>query len=218
MLSAPVDGCKLKRLLLPACVPKLVYNSILSWVAGWYYLIACEIITVGPAHYRLPGLGSYLMEAAEKGRTAELIAGMATLLAIIILMDLIVWQPLSTWAEKFRYEFAASSTEAARSLGGLDALGAVGPAITRGIRAMIVPVANAIHWALRATPPFNPAEYRALFRVGKAVADCGDGRDPVFVRLRGDVGPGGVGPHAAAAVAVAGQANSGSHGSYRCCG
>src|SRR5215813_5289788 len=27
---------KFKRLLMPACVPKLVYNSILSWVAGWY--------------------------------------------------------------------------------------------------------------------------------------------------------------------------------------
>ena len=59
---------RLKRLMLPAMVPKLVYNSILSWVAGWYYLIACEIITVGPAHYRLPGLGSYLMEAADRGR------------------------------------------------------------------------------------------------------------------------------------------------------
>ena len=39
---------RLKRLFLPAMVPKLVYNSILSWVAGWYFLIACEIITVGP--------------------------------------------------------------------------------------------------------------------------------------------------------------------------
>ena len=39
---------RFKRLLLPASVPKLVYNSILSWVAGWYFLIACEIITVGP--------------------------------------------------------------------------------------------------------------------------------------------------------------------------
>ena len=58
---------RLKRLVLPACVPKLVYNSILSWVAGWYYLIACEIIAVGPAHYELPGLGSYLMKAADKG-------------------------------------------------------------------------------------------------------------------------------------------------------
>jgi NitT/TauT family transport system permease protein len=159
---------KLKRLLLPACVPKLVYNSILSWVAGWYYLIACEIITVGPAHYRLPGLGSYLMEAAEKGRAGELIAGMATLLAIIILMDVIVWQPLSTWAEKFRYEFAAS-TEAARSLGGLDALGALGPTIMRGIRAAMVPIANAVHRALRATPPFNPSQNPTLVRIGKVL-------------------------------------------------
>src|SRR5271154_4641438 len=46
---------KLKRLLIPASVPKLVYNSILSWVAGWYFLIACEIITAGPANYHLPG-------------------------------------------------------------------------------------------------------------------------------------------------------------------
>src|SRR5579864_7325110 len=74
---------KFKRLLLPASVPKLVYNSILSWVAGWYFLIACEIIAVGPAHYRLPGLGSFLMESADKGRTGELVAGLVTLLMII---------------------------------------------------------------------------------------------------------------------------------------
>src|SRR5713101_4387318 len=88
---------KFKRLWLPASVPKLVYNSILSWVAGWYFLIACEIITVGPASYRLPGLGSFLWEAAEKGRTFDLATGLLTLLAIIVLMDMIVWQPLSTW-------------------------------------------------------------------------------------------------------------------------
>src|SRR5437868_3921438 len=40
---------RFRKLSLPACVPKLVYNSILSWVAGWYFLIACEIITAGPS-------------------------------------------------------------------------------------------------------------------------------------------------------------------------
>jgi NitT/TauT family transport system permease protein len=157
---------KLKRLMLPACVPKLVYNSILSWVAGWYYLIACEIITAGPASYRLPGLGSYLMTAADKGRTGEIGAGLATLLAIIILMDVIIWQPLSTWAEKFRYEFAASS-EPLQSLGTLHALSAIGPAVTRFIRSLFVPVLKLIHWALSSTPPFNPAQYPALARAGR---------------------------------------------------
>ena len=92
-----------------------------------------EIITVGPASYRLPGLGSFLWEAAEKGHIFDLVAGLLTLLAIIVVMDLIVWQPLSTWSEKFRYEFAASP-EAAHKLGMFDALSGVGPAITRALR------------------------------------------------------------------------------------
>ncbi len=142
---------KFKRLLLPASVPKLVYNSILSWVAGWYFLIACEIITVGPASYRLPGLGSFLWEAAEKGRTFDLVAGLLTLLAIIVAMDMIVWQPLSTWAEKFRYEFAASSG-AVQSLGMFDALAGVGPAITRALRSILVPPIRMIGRAMRSVP------------------------------------------------------------------
>ena len=48
-------------------------------------------------------------------------------------MDVIVWQPLSTWSEKFRYEFAASSG-AVQSLGMFDALSGVGPAVTRALR------------------------------------------------------------------------------------
>jgi NitT/TauT family transport system permease protein len=154
---------RLKRLLLPACVPKLVYNSIMSWVAGWYYLIACEIIAVGPAHYELPGLGSYLMKAADKGRAGELTAGLLTLLAIIILMDGIVWQPLSEWAEKFRYEFAASS-EPMRALGMLAVLGSVGPTVLKTFRALSRPVIGTVHRALASTPPFEAAHHPALQR------------------------------------------------------
>jgi NitT/TauT family transport system permease protein len=155
---------RFKRLLMPACVPKLVYNSILSWVAGWYYLIECEIIAVGPANYRLPGLGSFLMDAAEHGAWFDLGAGLLTLLTIIVLMDAIVWQPLTIWSDKFRYEFAASS-QTARSLGALDALGGIGPAVTRALRVVLMPPYRAIARATAAMPrvtiPTNPAARRA---------------------------------------------------------
>jgi len=154
---------KVKRLLLPACVPKLVYNSILSWMAGWYYLIACEIIAVGPAHYELPGLGSYLMTAADKGRTGELIAGLAALLGVIVLMNLVVWQPLLLWAEKFRYEFAATS-EATYSLGRLDLLGGIGIIVLHTFRAIFLPPINLVRSALSARPPFNPRARPRLMR------------------------------------------------------
>ena len=129
---------RFQRLLMPACVPKLVYNSILSWVAGWYYLTACEIITVGPANYRLPGIGSFLMEAANDGQMLAILAGLLVLLAVIVLMDVIVWQPLTEWSEKFRFEFAASSGPA-HSLGMLDVFGGIGPAVLRMLRSILLP-------------------------------------------------------------------------------
>ncbi len=170
---------KFKRLLLPASVPKLVYNSILSWVAGWYFLIACEIITVGAASYRLPGLGSFLWEAAENGRNFDIAAGLLTLLAIIVLMDMIVWQPLSTWAEKFRYEFAASSG-AAQSLGMFGALAGVGPAVTRALRSILVPPMRLIAAALNAMPrgPQLPPEQSK--RVGQLVRTLAIGAIAIF--------------------------------------
>ena len=170
---------KFKRLLMPASVPKLVYNSILSWVAGWYFLIACEIITVGPASYRLPGLGSFLWEAAENGRNFDLAAGLLSLLAIIVVMDMIVWQPLSAWAEKFRYEFAASSG-AVQSLGMFDALAGVGPSITRALRSILVPPMRLIASALNAMPrgpQLSPEQSR---RVGQVVRTLVIGAIAIF--------------------------------------
>ncbi len=134
------DWLRLRRLLLPICVPKLVYNSILSWVAGWYFLIACEIISVGPTHYRLPGLGSYLMEAANRGRSGEIVAALLVQLAIIIAMDLVVWRPLSAWSEKFRYEFLAGAGEPMSSLALLTALGDAGAAGARFLRRALHPL------------------------------------------------------------------------------
>lgn len=171
---------KFKRLLLPASVPKLVYNSILSWVAGWYFLIACEIITVGPASYRLPGLGSFLWEAAENGRKLDLAVGLLTLLAIIVAMDMIVWQPLSTWAEKFRYEFAASSG-AAQRLGMFGALAGIGPAVTRALRSILLPAMRLAASGLNAMPHGPQLSPEQSKRAGQIVRTLVIGAIVIFV-------------------------------------
>jgi len=159
---------RFRRLLLPASIPKLVYNSILSWVAGWYYLIACEIITVGPAHYRLPGLGSLLMEAADKGQWSGVIGGLLALLAIIVAMDLLVWQPLSVWSEKFRYEFAASA-EPVRALGMRDVFIGIAPAVIRSVRLILRPIGVLAARVAASMPRLDTRARPALARLGVAV-------------------------------------------------
>ena len=93
-----------ERLYLPAAVPNLVYNSMMSWAGGWFFLIACEIISMGSEQYKLEGLGSFLIETSAKGRLDLTALALGVLVFIIIVMDLFLWRPLMNWAEKFRYE------------------------------------------------------------------------------------------------------------------
>ncbi len=98
-----------RALIFPACVTKLVYNSMLSWAGGWYFLIACEIIALGPVSVTLPGLGSYLIRAAEAGDLALLLAGLAMLVFVIWSLDYVVWRPLGAVAERYRYEYGGGT-------------------------------------------------------------------------------------------------------------
>lgn len=100
---------KFRRVLFPVCIPKLVYNSMIAWAGGWYFLIACEIIAIGPVRYRLPGLGSFLVQSTEDGHLGGTIIGLGVLILLIVFLDFFIWRPLAIWAEKFRYEFTVSS-------------------------------------------------------------------------------------------------------------
>jgi NitT/TauT family transport system permease protein len=59
---------RLRRLCLPASIPKLIYNSIMSWTAGWYFLTAAEIISLGSNTFTLYGLGSLLGTYVSSGQ------------------------------------------------------------------------------------------------------------------------------------------------------
>jgi NitT/TauT family transport system permease protein len=100
------------KLYAPAAVPRLVYNSILSWSNGWYFLVACEIIAFGNIKYYLPGIGTFLAQAAEQDQLRLVLSGIAALAALILLFDALVWRPVSVWAEKFRQDYSSSGGEA----------------------------------------------------------------------------------------------------------
>ncbi len=95
---------KFKRILFPACIPKLIYNSMVSWATGWYFLMACEIIAIGAKRYYLPGIGSFLFYSSDKGRYDLTLLAFSILVFIIVLMDIFLWHPLSVWANKFTYQ------------------------------------------------------------------------------------------------------------------
>ena len=99
---------------LPYSIIGLVWNSMMSVAGGWFFLMACEMFTLGNRDLRLPGLGSYLQTAANAGNTRAIYLGMAVMIGIIVAIDQIIWRPVIAWAEKFKFE-QVESTDAPRS-------------------------------------------------------------------------------------------------------
>jgi len=89
---------------LPFAAIGLVWNSMMSVAGGWFFLMACEMFVLGARDFRLPGLGSYLQTAASAGDTRSILWGIATMIAVIVLLDQFVWRPVIAWAEKFKVE------------------------------------------------------------------------------------------------------------------
>ncbi|WP_303773227.1 ABC transporter permease subunit [Anaerolinea thermophila] len=97
-----------KTLELPFAAIALVWNSMMSWAGGWFFLMAAEIFTVGEQDYRLPGLGAYLHEAANQGNITAILWGVLALILTILVLDQLVWRPLMAWTERFKLEMVES--------------------------------------------------------------------------------------------------------------
>jgi NitT/TauT family transport system permease protein len=95
---------RLKWLELPFAAGSLIWNSMMSWAGGWFFLMAAEIFTVGERDFRLPGLGAYLQEAANQGDLHALAWAIVTLVLVVVLLDQLMWRPLLAWAERFKLE------------------------------------------------------------------------------------------------------------------
>lgn len=95
---------RFKTVELPCAAIGLLWNSMMSWSGGWFFLMAAEIFRVGTRDFRLPGLGAYLQSAANKGDLTAIFLGVITLVGVIVLLDQLVWRPLIAWTDRFRMD------------------------------------------------------------------------------------------------------------------
>jgi len=124
---------RFRRLLFPATVNRLVYNSVLSWTGGWFFLVEAEIFTTNGA--ALPGIGSFLSFAASGHNSEKFIAGLIVLVIVIALLDFALWRPLGHWAERFRYDQSPSGEgESFATPGTSGRFRRAAAYVTRGVR------------------------------------------------------------------------------------
>ena len=97
------------RVETPRAGIDLVWNGMMSFGGGWFFLSAAEAISVLNRNYALPGVGSYAAAAIDRGQLGRVGLAILTMAILVVGVNVLFWRPLTAWSERFRME----DTEAA---------------------------------------------------------------------------------------------------------
>src|ERR1700674_2139566 len=97
------------RLDVPSSMIGLVWNGMMSFGGGWFFLAASEAISVLNHNYTLPGLGSYVAAAVTAKDFSALGWAIVTMVVLIVLIDIFFWRLLVAWADRFKLETNAGA-------------------------------------------------------------------------------------------------------------
>lgn len=92
------------RIDVPFSMPGLLWNTMLSMSAGWFFVVASEAVSVSNQQILLPGIGSYIAAAITAMDMHAITYAVITMFVVILLYDQILFRPLIAWAEKFKAE------------------------------------------------------------------------------------------------------------------
>jgi NitT/TauT family transport system permease protein len=141
------------RLDVPSSMIGLVWNGMMSFGGGWFFLAASEAITISSGKTRaLPGIGSYVAVANQNKDLPAILLAILVMVLMVVGVNTVFWRPLVAWSEKFRVE-TSEAADAPRSVV-LSALrrSSVPAAVARPLK----PVGRSLdNW----TRPFGLAEY-----------------------------------------------------------
>jgi NitT/TauT family transport system permease protein len=99
------------RLELPVSAIGLVWNGMMSFGGGWFFLAASESISVLNRQYTLPGLGSYVAAAIIAKDMRALAWAIGTMIILILLIDQFFWKPLVNMADRYKLELSAGEEQ-----------------------------------------------------------------------------------------------------------
>lgn len=100
---------RFRKLELPSSMIGLIWNSMMSFGGGWFFVVQSEAISVLNKNYKLPGLGSYMGLAIEKGDTKAAVWAVVAMIVAIVGVDQLLWRPVVAWSQKFRVELTEST-------------------------------------------------------------------------------------------------------------
>jgi NitT/TauT family transport system permease protein len=92
------------RVDVPSGMIPLVWNGMMSFGGGWFFLVASEALSVDNHTFVLPGIGAFVATANAQGQWGRILVAIGVMIVLVIGVNVLFWRPLTAWAERFRVE------------------------------------------------------------------------------------------------------------------
>ena len=92
------------RIDVPFSMPGLLWNTMASMSAGWFFVVASEAIITANQEILLPGIGSYIFVAIRAANLEAITFAVIAMFIVILIYDQLLFRPLVAWSEKFKAE------------------------------------------------------------------------------------------------------------------
>jgi NitT/TauT family transport system permease protein len=86
------------RLDVPSGMIPLVWNGMMSFGGGWFFLTASEALSVNNHNYALPGIGAYVATATANGELGRVLLAIVVMIVMVVGVNVLFWRPLTAWA------------------------------------------------------------------------------------------------------------------------
>jgi NitT/TauT family transport system permease protein len=90
------------RVEVPFSMPGLLWNVMISTSGSWFFVVACEALSIANQRITLPGVGSYIAIAISQANSSAIFYAICCMLLVIFLYDQLLFRPLVYWTEKFK--------------------------------------------------------------------------------------------------------------------
>lgn len=99
------------RIDVPFSMPGLLWNTMASMSAGWFFVVATEALTVSNQKILLPGIGSYISVAIAAADLRAISYAIIAMLIVILIYDQLLFRPLVAWSERFKAETQGAESD-----------------------------------------------------------------------------------------------------------
>jgi NitT/TauT family transport system permease protein len=100
-----MSGLRLvSELYIPAAMPRIAYQSVISWSVGLFYLVTSEIFSIGSHNFSVTyGIGAEIARLVLQNNPVAYAVAVVSLIAAIIVTDILFLRPLSLYSERFSF-------------------------------------------------------------------------------------------------------------------